>query len=147
MRACLAGDNQAGVARFLFPQRLGCFPPGRPTAEQPLRCDARANTNPPWFSGCGGFLSFGGLLVEPSARIWTDWQSVPILGLVSHDSETWDAHAAFEVGTFIRVWLRLHPAPEGTACFDDLERWAMNLQQHGQARLSELGQPPLRKVP
>jgi hypothetical protein len=62
------------------------------------------------------------------------------------EAERWDAQAEWDVGVFMRRYLKENPPPDGAVCAEDFHRWSEDLRCDGQARLQELGAVRLRAL-
>ena len=64
----------------------------------------------------------------------------------TREAREWDAHAGYEIGTLIRRYLRLHPAPRDSPLARDLAASGQLLEESGRRELDRLGQRHLRAV-
>lgn len=60
------------------------------------------------------------------------------------DVVEWEARTERDLGVLIRRYLAEHPAPGSSQVADDLNHWAQQLRDDGQARLEVLGLQPFR---
>ena len=58
----------------------------------------------------------------------------------------WDARMTYDVGRLIQRLMTWCPPPPGSEVAPDLELWAAELCENGEARLEELGVRRLRAV-